>query len=117
MRLGNWKFFEKRIITDDQPGPLVTRRILFRCPWFGLFLHTLHRSDYDRALHDHPWGFISIILKNGYSEMTPKGVLTHFAGSVLFRPAEWKHCVIIDDPEYPSWNLVFVGPRTRKWGF
>jgi hypothetical protein len=35
-----------------------------------IMLHYFHRSDYDGALHDHPWPFVSFILWPGYFEHT-----------------------------------------------
>jgi hypothetical protein len=115
MNIGPFRLFEKRIIKDDRPEPLVTRWILFSCPWFAVFIHKLHRSDYQRAMHDHPWTFVSIIIRGGYKEQTPMGILSHAPGDILYRPAEWKHAVIIEGK--PSWNLILHGPRRRKWGF
>jgi hypothetical protein len=44
------------------------------CPdkscWSARVHHTL-RSDHDRALHDHPWWNISIVLRGGYWEVMP----------------------------------------------
>lgn len=34
-------------------------------------LHHIKRSDHDRALHDHPWNNGSVVLRNGYWEVTP----------------------------------------------
>jgi len=38
----------------------------------NVFLHRVVRDDDDRALHDHPWWFVSIIMVGGYLEMTPR---------------------------------------------
>ena len=119
MKLGPLKLFEKTIIGGEE-NPLLIRYILFRLPAFGVFLHKFCRSDYDRSLHDHPW-FVSIILWPGYVEehdQTRDGFkerVWHKPGSILLRPAEWRHRVIIGDR--PSWSLVFVGRRFKKWGF
>jgi hypothetical protein len=34
-------------------------------------VHNIKRSDLDRALHDHPWKNISIVLMGGYWEVMP----------------------------------------------
>jgi hypothetical protein len=36
---------------------------------WGVRVHVIRSSDDDRALHDHPWDFKSIILKDGYWEV------------------------------------------------
>lgn len=130
MRIGRWKFFEHRAISADSPlGPLLERYIIIRHPrLFGIFIHKLCRSDDDRALHDHPWGFISVVLNGGYREEhfvenrelhTGTFPVTKYRrngfGSILYRPAEWRHRVIIDAK--PAWTLIFLGPRRRRWGF
>ena len=39
----------------------------------NLYLHRYDGSDDDRALHDHPWRSISILLWGRISEVTPRG--------------------------------------------
>ena len=99
-----------------QRGPLLTRYRLIRSKNFGLFLHHLHRSDV-RTPHDHPWWFVSLILWGGYVEHSPKhseGMRGYGPGSLLFRGAEWVHRLELVQP---TWTLVLVGKRERKWGF
>jgi len=116
MKIGRFKFLHKRIVGPDS-DPLLIRYIIFSTPIGGVYLHKFCRSDYDLALHCHPWDFVSIILKGGYDEQTDVGILQHKPGSILLRPAEWRHRVIIRDLKKPSWNLILKGPRRRHWGF
>jgi hypothetical protein len=53
------------------------RFYLFRAKWFGswlskfvgdLYLHHIVRSDDDPDPHDHPWGFVGLILAGGYTD-------------------------------------------------
>ena len=120
-KLGKWKCFRKTVIAAQDPrGPLLIRYILFRCEAWGLYLHHLLRSDDDRALHDHPWPFVSIVLRGGYFEIHDQTVsgrkieAWRKPGSVLLRPAEWRHRVVLREP---AWTLVIVGRRCRRWGF
>jgi len=115
VRLGSWQFLETERIADDPVlGPLLVRHKIVKGPAFGLCVHELRRSDYDRALHDHPWWFVSLVLRGGYWEeyhladvprwgdpFMQDGV-TSFevrstrwrgVGSVAFRPARWRHKV------------------------
>lgn len=39
--------------------------------WCNIYLHEFIRDDEERALHDHPWWNISLLLVNGYVEVTP----------------------------------------------
>jgi hypothetical protein len=127
VKIGPLKLFKKNVISANSPlGPLLIRYIIFRIPQFGIYIHKLCRDDNDRALHDHPWPFTSIILKGGYFEHTERWLETdppinieefqyYSAGSILRRPAEWRHRFALT--AYPTWTLVFVGRRCRKWGF
>lgn len=117
------KIFRKTIIESETPGnPLMIRYILFRVASWGIYVHHFLRSDHDRALHDHPWPFLAIILKGGYREIhdhTIEGAEIEERrrpGQVLLRPAEWRHRVVLD-PGTTSWSLVIVGRRVRHWGF
>ena len=115
------KFFKKRIIDDGQSDrPLMTRWIIFRFESFGMYIHKFHRSDHDRSLHDHPWPYVTIILKGGYSEVyfvrDREVVRRNYPGQILFRPATWRHRVVLEKDK-TSWSLVLVGPRCRRWGF
>jgi hypothetical protein len=58
-----WWLFGTSKEKDDNGEPKPRRP-------FGLsfYLHIFLRSDDDRALHDHPWDFWSILLVNGYRE-------------------------------------------------
>jgi hypothetical protein len=120
MRIGPVKLFSRSVIGAGSP-PLLTRYILFRTSAIGVYLHHFTRSDYDRALHDHPWPFVAIILKGGYTEEHDQtidgGKIQEWRGpgSILLRPAEWRHRVILTNG--PSWSLIVVGRRARKWGF
>jgi hypothetical protein len=38
----------------------------------NIYLHHMVRDDDDRALHDHPWWFVSVILAGGYVEVVPR---------------------------------------------
>lgn len=117
-------FFKKRVIGGSE-DPYLVRFIVAQTPWFSIYIHKLCRSDYERALHDHPWSFVSFILWNGYHEVHNnhkhatfvlwEKTLYHRPGSFIFRPARWRHRVVIKGK--PAWTLVFTGARTRKWGF
>lgn len=109
-------------------GPLLTRYFLLQTRWFAVYLHHLHASDEDRALHDHPWSFVTFLLSGGYWEHTPArprdrvssklvDVVTchwHRRFSILWRPAEYKHRLEL---ARPTWTLVLRFARRRQWGF
>jgi hypothetical protein len=47
--------------------------VIPRNPIFNIYLHQFLRSDDDRALHDHPWWFVSMMLVGKYREYMPGG--------------------------------------------
>lgn len=145
----------KQIIRDADNVPYLVRYFIYRPNWldkFGIdskkagriYLHHILRSDHDRALHNHPWTFRSIILKGGYREFTTvktvcdnakaakpnpqkwdfarwpvdrETVYANFrAGQYLKRPALWKHRLELLAGR-TAWTLVFIGPKTNEWGF
>lgn len=66
-----WRLLERRDIhaAGDDTGDVYLRRLyLIDCPLFGVMLHNIRRPDQDRALHDHPFSFVSLILRGGYVE-------------------------------------------------
>lgn len=101
--------------------------ILPRNPYLNLYLHKFLRDDDDRALHDHPWWFVSLMLKGGYWEVTPyrdsehsNTVIKRQAGSVAFRRATHRHRVVLfahTGKSEPCWTLVLTGAKHRTWGF
>lgn len=122
------------ITTPNDQSPYLVRITLLSVFGFHVYLHVILRSDEDRALHDHPWPFLSIILAGGYWE--------HFEGkrtwrkpwSVLRRRATDAHRIELEkescdpfllpsgewifvDTMRPAVSLVFTGRRWRKWGF
>jgi len=82
---------------------------------FNIFLHKIFLSDSD-DMHDHPWSFVSIILKGGYWEYSEYGKKWRGVGSIAYRPAERFHRIELDNNK-PVWTLCFVGPFKRNWNF
>lgn len=88
---------------------------------FNIYLHSFKRSDDDRALHDHPWFNLSIILRGRYIEHSIMAGGCHReimrrAGTVKFRAPWHAHRVEIFYGE-PCITLFITGPVMRTWGF
>lgn len=102
-------------------GELYLERLrVVSCPWFGLYVHWFHASD-DDSLHDHPWPFLTAILRGGYWEYTPGPDETvvkqwHPPLSIRARPARWLHRVEIESHRKPV-TIVLRGRQVRAWGF
>lgn len=63
---------------DAGPGMIMMQSLYLRrfyvwekrwCP-FRIFIHKIARSDDDPDPHDHPWNFLSLILKGGYVDQS-----------------------------------------------
>jgi hypothetical protein len=128
------KLFNKlgryRLIHDRRTGAdYMHRYYLFlrdRC-WFpfNLTLHKIVRSD-DPVFHDHPWPYMTIILKGGYYEHTPLYIGKYIRGekirwrgpgSIIIRGSKALHWLEMDPDVGSATTLFFMGPQVRDWGF
>lgn len=108
-------------------------------------LHKILKSDDDRALHDHPWAFTSIILSNGYIEVLGQwkswdemkyGMLSLDSRLTVTQDSEgrwiayrwvgqgeinsadattWHRLILLNSK--PTWSLFISGKREHGWGF
>src|ERR1700728_4812444 len=62
-----WAFMEGLDVGTDG-DPYLDRLRLVQTPWFGVYLHHIHRADRERDPHDHPWWFASLVLAGSYEE-------------------------------------------------
>lgn len=114
------KVGRKRIIMDrTDEEPYLERYYLFfkdreTFP-FNIFIHKFLKSDPD-DLHDHPWGFRTLILKGGYWEHTEQGKFWRKPGFTQSVEPMHKHRVELK-PGCTCWTLFIPYRRCRKWGF
>lgn len=110
---------------QSSDGLYLRRLRIIATPWFGVFLHELRGADADRDLHDHPFSFISIILKGGYRELVPIRQEPVFRINMYRHWGRWsvhtmkatdRHRIVSLD-QNPTWTLLLVGRRKRTWGF
>src|SRR6185436_5414494 len=74
---------------------------------FNVYMHQLRRSDDDRALHDHPWPNVSLVLRGHYVEHTIAAGGVHWRaerrpGDVVFRLPWAAHRLEVSAP---CWSL------------
>lgn len=98
------------------------RRWVLSAGFFSLRVHHFYRSDDKRATHDHPFWFLTLILKGGYVDITynERGeAQCQFMrpGRIALRPANHKHSVVVGQGYGGCWTFVLTGPSKRKWGF
>lgn len=119
----------QRIPALDDSLYLWRLRIL-ETPWFGIYLHRIFRSDSDRELHDHPWPFVSFVLRGYYLEEVPLRRQPFAFGGVRrataneIRRVQWFNFKRATDFHRISflsrrqvWTLVVRGLRARGWRF
>lgn len=107
-------------IIGDPDRPYLRRWFVIpRNRVFNIFLHEIIRSDDDRALHDHPWVNLSILIDGEYVEHTiSDGGIHHrtrrVAGDIKLRRSIAAHRLEVD---HTCTTLFITGPRIRNWGF
>lgn len=94
--------------------PYVIRWRIETKSWSVRLHHWLGPDD-DRAFHDHPWWFATLVLRGGYTDRSPAGSEHLRAGAMRFRPALHRHTVIPDPGG--AWTVIVTGSRARSWGF
>lgn len=103
---------------------------------FSVRVHHFYRSDDERAFHDHPWWFVTLVVRGGYTDVSYCRVCDGYGvydqwcgvcagtgehrdhlhvGSVRFRPALHQHTVRVDPGGV--WTVLVTGPNVRTWGF
>lgn len=132
------RFFyrEPDVILGEADDPYMLRWwVIPRNRFFNIYLHKFMRSDDDRALHDHPWASMSLLLTGSYFEEMPVNMhrwVHHgnretykvlrrpfrpiFRGPKAIHRVELKFDVVTYRP-IPVWTLFITGPRCRSWGF
>ena len=101
---------------DIGPGYMHRWWVVPRNRFLNVYLHKVMRSDDDRALHDHPWACLSLILSGEYREVLPGGVVHRDEGSIIPRRAFAAHRLEVY-PGRPVWTLFITGRKSREWGF
>jgi hypothetical protein len=95
-------------------------------------VHHIHREDRDRHMHDHPWSFVSVVLRGWYVEAQPMypdefktwedsgiemaSIDFRRQGSLAYRPVGTRHRIV----QVPVDGVVtlFITFRYRQsWGF
>lgn len=87
-------------------------------------VHEILQSDDDRAYHDHPWWYITIVLRGGYWEVRPKYDRSGIyqgpqrtwigPGAIRFRPAKSWHRLELGGTT--AYTLFICGRKSQEWG-
>ena len=123
------------------PAASATWREKYKYPWIGARVHHIQSSDDDRALHNHPWGFLTLILRGSYVEtqMAPwivktgrdsRGWSTETIGKTMvdvrrrtFSTGSLRYCrantfhMLHLPPGGEAVTLFITFPKSQGWGF
>ncbi|SHS18209.1 Uncharacterised protein [Mycobacteroides abscessus subsp. abscessus] len=110
-----------QVIGEDPRDPYLRRWFLWpRNRFVNLYGHLFEHSD-PPPIHNHPWPFLTIVVKGSYLEVTRTGVIERRAGSVAFRRSQHSHRIMLptdaEGHDIPCITVVLTGPRRRHWGF
>jgi len=132
MKLPLKRLFERApdVIIGGEEDPYMRRwHLIPRNRFCNVYLHHFLRSDDDRALHDHPWWSVGVIVKGSYIEMLPHPSLPEGVHLMrhrrrfrpVFRRATQSHRVQLighySGHPQPVWTVFVTGRRVREWGF
>lgn len=121
-RSARWAFMERFEVPNyDDDGTYLTRWRIIQTPLCALYLHRLSGPDPRTTLHDHPWNFLSVVLRGGYIERRLDPSTTEVDEQHRVR---WFNRVRANDAHAivtlkrtPTWTLLLVGRRRRTWGY
>lgn len=82
---------------------------------FKILLHHFLPNANDRAEHDHPCDFVTVVLAGRYDDLSPAGRERMRPGKIRRRRAEHRHTTVAGPRG--CWTLVLMGPKRRAWGF
>lgn len=116
------KFFLVKEIVSKQGVIHFRRYRLLQTPWFAIYIHQICKSDLDKDMHDHPWHFISFILKGAYKEVSKAYPLFNetisnefHVGDMIKHHAKDAHQITLLTDEV--WTLVFTSGHSGEWGY
>ena len=118
----------KRIIMDrEDKEPYMVRYYMFllnrnkQIP-FNVFIHHFIKGD-DDHVHDHPWGYFTLILTGGYYETvyntTENTVKTYWRAPGFYQVVTSKHThkIFLKEDTVDTWTLFIPFTRVKAWGF
>lgn len=123
-RSPRWALWQRLTVPCEDGQPYLVRLRIVQTPWFGVYLHDIYEPDADRDPHDHPWSFVSIVLRGSYTERlhtAPRVDLTQWRTNTWRRFSAHRmgrdtaHRITQAAPGLKT--LVLVGRRRGDWGF
>ena len=98
---------------------------LLECPYayrtyliffgYSIRIHFWLRSDDKRYMHNHPWWFITFVLKGYYIDMSLNGI--DMVDTFSFRYRKPNHTHYVQIPSGGCTTILITGRNKNKWGF
>lgn len=112
MKLFQWV---KEIRSQD--GVLVFKRYaIFQTTFLSLYVHFIYQADKDKHLHNHPWNFLTMVLRGKYYVMLPNSVEIKRPGSLSFMTRKGYHKIaFVVGP--PVVTLFLAVGKWTPWGY
>lgn len=119
-----WAFWNRFIIPCQNGENYLARLRLIDTPWFGIYLHDIYHEDDGRDPHNHPYSFVSIVLRGSYAEHVyrypermPYGHYErrHKRFSIHHMDQHSAHRIVEAAPRLKT--LILRGRRASGWGF
>lgn len=113
-----------RVIAIDG-DPYLVRYYVGRLLGVTVYLHRFIRNDSERAVHDHPWRALALVLTGSYTEwrlrwLCPEGGIvcrrrrvSPGRPSILWLRSAHRIATVAPN----TWTLFVHGPRRKSWGF
>lgn len=96
--------------------PLMFRRTILSGRLGKLLLHRFVPGATDRDAHDHPRGFVTLVIRGGYDDIRPDGTVERLrAPAIRYRPATHAHITHVHADG--ATTVVAMGRLVRAWGF
>lgn len=102
----------------SKEGELHFKRFaIFQTPRLSLYIHRLFKEDQDAHLHNHPWNFLTLVLRGCYFAEAEDG---HW---YLKRPGTWSRMTrdhyhkIAEIDEGPVTTLFLAYGEWQPWGY
>lgn len=108
----------KTIVSKE--GVLHFKRFaIIECSLFNIYIHRIYHEDEEKHMHDHPWDYVSVLLRGKFIEKTVNGHSGWIRPiSVIKRKAEDFHKIqALGIGCSHLTTLFFTGKRRREWGY
>lgn len=100
--------------SESSTSPTMERLALLDSRPLGVYLHRFARGAKIQG-HDHPWDFVTVVLRGGYSEARPGAACWRALGRASFRRASEVHSLRVGPRG--CLTLCIRGPRRRGWSW